>query len=79
MLNDSISGDKVNRFIEYVIELDEYGIDKLLNKLLDNEGMEILFTEVIIPLLEKIGQLWQVNAISVTHEHFISNILREFS
>ncbi|MCB9225051.1 MAG: MerR family transcriptional regulator [Crocinitomicaceae bacterium] len=79
LLSDTISTtDEVNRFVELVIELDDYGLHQLLNKLSVNLGVEKLFTDVLIPLLEKIGTLWQVDAISVSHEHFLSNVLREF-
>jgi DNA-binding transcriptional MerR regulator len=78
MSSESSHNDEVNRFVEYVIDLDEYGIHQLLNKLAVNDGIESLFTNVLIPLLEKIGTLWQVNTISVSHEHFLSNLLREF-
>ena len=50
----------------------------LLKELALEHGVEKLFSDILIPLLEKIGVLWQVDAISVSHEHFISNILREF-
>jgi methanogenic corrinoid protein MtbC1 len=32
----------------------------------------------VIPVLKKIGELWQVDSINTTHEHFFSNILRSF-
>lgn len=74
----SSTPDIVNRFVEYVLELNEYEIHKLLNELADERGIEDMFSSVLIPLLEKIGTLWQVDAITVSHEHFLSNLLREF-
>ena len=53
-------------------------IHDALVRLVDKVGLEQMFPEIIIPLLEKIGTLWQVDSITVSHEHFISNILREF-
>ena len=70
--------DVINKFVEFVLELDEESIQSLLKELLEEIGMEQLFTDILIPLLEKIGVLWQVDAISVSHEHFLSNLLREF-
>jgi DNA-binding transcriptional MerR regulator len=70
--------DEMNRFVEMVMELDEFGIHQLLNKLVVNLGMVKTFSDVLVPLLEKIGTLWQVDAISISHEHFLSNLLREF-
>lgn len=75
---DTSSQDVINKFVEYILELDDQSIQELLRQQYDKLGMETLFTSVLIPLLEKIGVLWQVDAISVSHEHFVSNLLREF-
>lgn len=74
---DNSNQDLINRFVEHVLALDDHSIHDLLNRLLAKHGMENLFVEILIPLLEKIGVLWQVDAITVSHEHFLSNILRE--
>jgi methanogenic corrinoid protein MtbC1 len=70
--------DHVEHFVKYIMELDELKIRKKLDELNSEMGMLKLYTQVMIPLLRKIGDLWQVDAISVSHEHFFSNILREF-
>jgi DNA-binding transcriptional MerR regulator len=70
--------DHVEHFVKYIMELDELKIRKKLSELNSEMGMLKLYTQVMIPLLRKIGDLWQVDAISVSHEHFFSNILREF-
>ena len=41
-------------------------------------GIEVLYNDILIPLLKRIGDLWQVEAITVSHEHFFSNLLRDF-
>lgn len=76
--SDHSDQDVINKFISLVLELDDESIHNQLNKLLKKHGMEQLFSSILVPLLEKIGVLWQVDAISVSHEHFLSNILREF-
>lgn len=79
LLEQEVSNaDLVGKFVEHVLELDEYSIHELLSDLREKMPMEDLFVDVLIPLLEKIGTLWQVDAISVSHEHFLSNLLREF-
>jgi len=78
MESDVKGRDEINSFIENILELDEQAIQSSLNRINQAIGTERLYTEVLIPLLEKIGTLWQVDAISVSHEHFMSNILREF-
>lgn len=79
LLEDEVSGrDEINSFVENILALNEAGIQESLKRITQKIGMERLYTEVLIPLLEKVGTLWQVDAISVSHEHFLSNILREF-
>lgn len=70
--------DDINALVENIMELNEQAIQAILKRNFDSLGMEGLYSDVLIPLLEKIGTLWQVDAISVSHEHFISNIIREF-
>ena len=75
---DTSDKDEINVFVENILALNEHAIVSSLNRINDNIGLERLYPEVLIPLLEKIGTLWQVDAISVSHEHFLSNLLREF-
>jgi MerR family transcriptional regulator, light-induced transcriptional regulator len=49
-----------------------------LERELKANGLGNLYELLIIPLLHKIGQLWQVNSINVIHEHYFSTIFREF-
>lgn len=53
-------------------------VKAILNREMDQKGMIKLYQKIILPLLEKIGELWQVNSIEVIHEHFFSNLFREF-
>jgi methanogenic corrinoid protein MtbC1 len=40
-------------------------------------GFEDTLFKVIYPLLNKIGILWQIGSITPSHEHFISNLIRQ--
>lgn len=53
-------------------------IKKALKAELTKGTLDVVYSELVLPLLKKIGQLWQVNSISVLHEHYFSNIFREF-
>lgn len=76
--SDVSDRDEINGFIENILDLNEAAIVEGLARINDDVGLEKLYPDVLIPLLEKIGTLWQVDAISVSHEHFLSNLLREF-
>lgn len=70
--------DEVDVLLMGVIELDEDKIQGILSRIYDEHGIEHLYSRTIIPLLTKIGELWQLNSLSVGHEHFFSNIYRGF-
>jgi len=72
------TSETIHTFIRWIIELNELEIVRKLQELHTHNGMEKLYTEILVPLLRRIGDLWQVDTISVSHEHFFSNILREF-
>jgi MerR family transcriptional regulator, light-induced transcriptional regulator len=72
------AADLVDNFVQQIVDLNEPEIVSRLRTLADERGMELLYGEVLVPLLKRIGDLWQVEAITVSHEHFFSNILREF-
>ncbi len=70
--------DEVDVLLMRVIELDEEKILNILNRIYNERGIEHLFSRTIIPLLIKMGELWQLNSLSVGHEHFFSNLYRGF-
>lgn len=60
-----------------MIDLDETKFEKELSKLILNWGFEQSFNQVLIPLFDKIGLLWQIGTINPAHEHFMSNLIRQ--
>ena len=45
---------------------------------LKKQSLDEMYFSLILPLLGKIGQLWQVNSIDIVHEHYFSTIFRNF-
>jgi DNA-binding transcriptional MerR regulator len=45
---------------------------------LKKQSLDEMYFSLILPLLGKIGQLWQVNSIDIVHEHYFSTIFRDF-
>ena len=80
LLNESekTADDNVDYFIRLLLDLEEESICLEFERLAKEKGIEKMYLNTMIPLLEKIGELWQVNTISVSHEHFFSNLLRDF-
>ncbi|MFT5778616.1 MAG: DNA-binding transcriptional MerR regulator, partial [Crocinitomicaceae bacterium] len=53
-------------------------IKEVLDLELATNKLEDVYEKMVLPLLKKIGQLWQVNSINIIHEHYFSTIFREF-
>ena len=60
-----------------MLEIDELALDIAFNKAWKEYGFEKLIEDIIFPLLERIGLLWQASAITPAHERFFTNILRQ--
>ena len=79
IVDKSVSGNKeVDTLIIAITSMDADKIRKLLWEYDKQFNLRELYKNVIMPLLIKMGELWQTNSISVAHEHHFSNILRDF-
>ncbi len=67
----------VNAFKMAMMNFDQAQFFNTYNSLLSEKTFPEIFYEVIIPLLDEIGMLWQTNTITPAHEHFISNLVRQ--
>lgn len=72
------SSDFVQELINRVMKLDESGIIELLDNQYRKIGLQDLFETHLIPCFIRIGELWQLNTISIGHEHFFTMIVRNF-
>jgi methanogenic corrinoid protein MtbC1 len=52
-------------------------LEQILDKHIASKGIERTISQVIFPLLEKIGILWLTNHINPAQEHLVSNIIRQ--
>jgi DNA-binding transcriptional MerR regulator len=68
---------QIESLVIAMIELDEVKFEKILNFSIIKTGFEDTLFNVIYPLLNKIGVLWQIGSIKPSHEHFISNLIRQ--
>jgi methanogenic corrinoid protein MtbC1 len=67
----------VDLLIAAMVELDEIRFEKVLNNIIFKMGFEETITNVVYPLMERIGVLWQTGSISPAQEHFMSNLIRQ--
>lgn len=60
-----------------MLDLDEDLFNRVLNASLVRIGAEETFSKLVAALIYDIGVLWQTNAISIAHEHFVTNLLKQ--
>ena len=60
-----------------MLHFDTRKFEDVYNRLTGSMSFYDVFLQVMIPFLDHIGSLWQTNSISVAHEHYVSNLLRQ--
>jgi MerR family transcriptional regulator, light-induced transcriptional regulator len=67
----------VNAFKMAMMKFDQKLFTTTYERLLAEKPLREIFYEVIIPLMEEIGLLWQTDTITPAHEHFITNMIKQ--
>ncbi len=60
-----------------MIELNEHKFDELLQQMIEKDGFEHTVISLIVPFLEKLSLLWLTGSISIVHEQFIHQLIRQ--
>ena len=69
---------EINALIQSIIKLETSEIERILEKGYQEKGILRLYKETITPLLIRMGELWQLSTLNISHEHLFSNTLRKF-
>lgn len=78
MIQDHGESDtSIEQFIVSVLQLDEQLFQQTFRELIQKKDLSIIFSEYIIPFLQRIGVMWLVGTINPAQEHFISNLIRQ--
>ncbi len=67
----------INAFKLSMINFDQTLFFNTYNSLLAERSFKDIFNDVFIPLLNELGLLWQTDTISPSHEHFITNLIKQ--
>lgn len=67
----------INSFKIAMINFDLTLFYTTYNSLLLEHSFKVIFFEIFIPLLNELGLLWQNNTVSPSHEHFITNLIKQ--
>ena len=78
LVTDAGNQSEIDALTLLILDFNGNVIKAVLEQELKSDKLEDMYVSLILPLLTKIGQLWQVNSINIIHEHYFSSILREF-
>lgn len=67
----------INAFKLSMINFDYDLFDTNYNEILQHHNFQYVFLNVFMPLMRELGILWQTGAISPSHEHFITNLIKQ--
>lgn len=75
--DNSTKNHAINSFKIAMLNYDLTLFMGTFDQLAEKRNFQQIFKEIFIPLLTEIGLLWQSNTIEPSHEHFISNLIKQ--
>lgn len=69
--------NQVNALVIAMVNLDEVRFEKIISTNTLQFGFEKTMMNIVYPFLSRIGVLWQTGSINPSHEHFITNLIRQ--
>lgn len=60
-----------------MLDYNEVLFDRILTNSIAAVGSDETFTKVVGGFIQQVGILWQTNTISISHEHFASNLIKQ--
>ena len=73
----SVKNHAISSFKIAMMNFDQTLFFNTYNELLAKKSFREVFYEVIIPLMNEIGLLWQTDTITPAHEHFITYLIKQ--
>ena len=67
----------INAFKLSMINFDYELFDTNYEEILQHNDFEYVFLQIFMPLMRELGILWQTGAISPSHEHFLTNLIKQ--
>lgn len=75
--NSTPTNTGIEQLIVSVLKLDEKLFHNTFSELVQRDSLSQVFSQYIIPFLQRIGIMWLVGTINPAQEHFISNLIRQ--
>ncbi|WP_395054083.1 MerR family transcriptional regulator [Flavobacterium sp.] len=73
----SAKNHAISAFKMAMMNFDQTLFFKTYNDLLSEKTFKEIFFDVVVPLMNEIGFLWQTDTITPAHEHFISYLIKQ--
>jgi len=67
----------INSFKLSMISFDTSLFYKTFNEIIKIKSFEFIYMNVFLPLMKELGILWQTGSVSASHEHFITNLIKQ--
>lgn len=67
----------INAFKLSMVNFDTVLFDATFDELISKNDFSFIYINIFIPLMNELGILWQTGAISPSHEHFITNLIKQ--
>lgn len=68
--------DKLDSLLLYILQLDSYSFNKVLDKHIKYDGMQETMENMIYPLMDKLSIAWLSGSFQDVHESFVSQIIK---
>ncbi len=68
--------DELDALLLFILELDSYNFNKVLNNHISQNGLVETMNQVIYPLLDKLSVAWLAGSFQEVHESFVSQIIK---
>jgi DNA-binding transcriptional MerR regulator len=67
----------ISQLLSFGLGYDEIEFDRLISIALEEYGLKVTYTNIMYPLLVRLGLMWRSDNICPAQEHFLSNIIRQ--
>ena len=67
----------INAFKLSMVNFDTVMFDATFDELMNNKDFDFIFMKIFVPLMSELGILWQTGPISPSHEHFVTNLIKQ--
>jgi len=68
--------DKVDTLMMFILELDAYNLNKVLDHSINQKGLEETMNDLIYPLLDRLSMKWLAGSFQSVHESFVTQIIK---